>query len=208
MQLLTEVKRGKLFILSAPAGTGKTTLVKMLVNEFSSVIQSISYTSRPTRVSELEGRDYHFITEEEFKKKIEMGDFLEYAQVFSHFYGTDKEWVEKRLSSGYHVFLVIDTQGAMQLQARGVDAVFIFIYPPSLEELKIRLQNRKTETDAIIEERLAWALKEMEIGKKYDYQIVNDNLNIAYQVLRSVVIAENHRREKDEGRRLKTEREG
>lgn len=190
--LLGNLKKGIVFVISAPAGTGKTTLARMLCEEFSCVTESVSCTTRLPRVGEVEGKHYHFMTKEAFEAKIRSGDFLEYAEVFGHYYGTSKEFVLKQVEKGKHVVLVIDTQGALQLMGKFA-AVFIFITPPSLEELKTRLIKRKTESEENMQQRLSWAKKEMELAGKYDYNIVNDNLVIAYDVLRSILISEEHR---------------
>lgn len=184
--------RGLIFVLSAPAGTGKTTLVSMLTHEFPDVVASISYTTRRPRGVEQEGVHYYFISPEEFAHRQAEGEFLEHAEVYGCHYGTSKAWVEQRLAAGQHVFLVIDTQGAAQLKEK-IEATYIFVSPPSLEELARRLRARKTEPRADVERRLEWAKHEMEAGRAYDYEIVNDNLDAAYQVLRSIVIAEEHR---------------
>jgi len=184
---------GMIFVLSAPAGTGKTTLVRMLCEEFSQVVQSISCTTRLPRPQEVPGKDYRFITEKEFEAKMHAGDFLEHAKVFDHYYGTSKEDVLSLQKSGKHVFLVIDTQGALQLKKSHFPAIFIFVSPPSLAVLKERLKGRKTEKEAWIEQRLSWAQKEMEAAPLYDYHIINDELLHAYDILRSIVIAEEHR---------------
>jgi len=186
------VKKGLVFVISAPAGTGKTTLVRMLLDEFHQIVESVSFTTRPARPNEVPGRDYNFITTQEFKEKIKEGEFLEYAEVFGHFYGTSRKFVESQQEKGKHVILVIDTQGALHLQGR-LDAAFIFISPPSLEELRSRLYRRKSETEDAIEHRLSWAEKEMALAAKYNYHIVNDNLKTAYDVLRSILIAEEHK---------------
>lgn len=188
-KLLGNLKKGLVFIVSAPAGTGKTTLVQMLLEEFHTVVRSISFTTRLPREGEIEGRDYHFLTESEFKAKIASGDFLEYAQLYGYYYGTSREWVLNQQEKGNHVILNIDTQGALQLKEK-LKATFIFIKPPSLRELKNRLTHRKTETAEAIEQRLEWARKEMEAAKEYDYNIINDDLQTAYQILRSILIAE------------------
>lgn len=185
-------KKGLCFIVSAPAGTGKTTLVKLLVEEFPSVIASISFTTRQPREGEVEGRDYHFVTEEEFQKKIGAHDFLEHVQLYGNYYGTSRRWIEDQLKQGKHVVLVIDTQGAIQLKGK-FPGIFIFIRPPSLEVLRRRLANRNTETAETLEMRLEWAKQEMEAISQYDYEVVNDDLYTAYQVLRSIVVAESHR---------------
>jgi len=191
-KILGELKRGLVFIISAPAGTGKTTLVRMLCEEFECVHESISFTTRAPRPNEVVGRDYHFISRDEFERKIADDDFLEYATVFDHYYGTSKSEVESHLKEGRHVVLVIDTQGALNLMDR-LSAVFIFIRPPHLSELRKRLEIRKTDSDEAIVQRLSWAQKELELAPRYDYQIVNDNLKVAYDILRSILIAEEHK---------------
>jgi guanylate kinase len=186
------MKKGLLFVVSAPAGTGKTTLVRMLLTEFHHVIESVSFTTRSPRPNEIAGRDYNFISFEEFEQKIAEGEFIEYAKVFGNYYGTSRKFVDSQEEKGNHVVLVIDTQGALQLKME-LDAVFIFISPPSLEELRSRLYRRKSETEDAIETRLSWAEKEMALAEKYDYHIVNDNLKTAYDALRSILIAEEHK---------------
>jgi guanylate kinase len=194
MNILGNLKKGVAFVVSAPAGTGKTTLVRMLVEEFSAAVnESVSCTTRAPRTGEIAERDYHFLSKKEFEKKIQEGEFLEYAEVFGQFYGTSKSEVLKKQNAGKHVVLVIDTQGALKLKNDHFPAVFIFIKPPSLIALRERLFNRKTEADQLIEERLAWAEHEIEMAIHYDYQIVNDTLNHAYDVLRSIFIAEEHK---------------
>lgn len=190
--LLGNRKRGLLIIVSAPAGTGKTTLVKMLTNEFSNVLQSVSYTTRAPRGTEIDGLDYHYINPQEFEKMIRKNRFLEHALIYKDHYGTDAEWVEEQLENRKHVVLVIDTQGGLQLKGK-IPAVFVFIEPPSMNVLRHRLEKRKTEPEAKIAERLEWAKKEIETGRQYDYRIINDDLDTAYQVLRSIVIAEEHK---------------
>ena len=184
--------RGLVFVVSAPAGTGKTTLVRMLREEFPNVIENISYTSRLPRPNEVPNRDYYFISKEEFEKKIKDGEFLEYAKVFDHYYGTSQKTVERLQDQGKHVVLVIDTQGALQIKKK-LDAIFIFVSPPSLEELKTRLTERKAESKEEIRLRLSWAEKELAEAPKYNYHIVNDSLKEAYTVLRSILIAEEHK---------------
>jgi guanylate kinase len=191
-KLLGNLSKGLLFVLSAPAGTGKTTLVRMLRDEFSCVCESISCTTRQPRAGEIPGKDYYFLSQHDFDHKTEQGDFLEHAKVFDYHYGTSKEFVLSQQEKGKHVILVIDTQGAMQLKGK-IPAIFVFISPPNLQELRERLFKRQTETPESIEHRLSWAKKEMEMAVHYDYHIVNDNLHVAYEVLRSILIAEEHR---------------
>lgn len=195
MTILGGLKKGLVFVISAPAGTGKTTLVRMLIDEFDCIVESVSFTTRKPRAAEVDGRDYHFISESEFEKMIQRGEFLEYARVFGYYYGTSKRNVEQKLEQGKHVALVIDTQGAMQLK-KLLDATYIFICPPNLDELKKRLHGRKSETQEAIETRLSWAEKEIEAAKHYDYQIINENLKTAYEILRSILIAEEHKTRK------------
>jgi guanylate kinase len=190
--ILGDCREGLVFVVSAPAGTGKTTLAHMLVEEFSSVIASVSYTTRIPRLNEQEGIDYHFVNKTVFQEKIATEDFLEYVKLYDDYYGTSRAWLEQQKKSGKHVVLVIDTQGAMQLM-RTFPAIFIFIRPPSLEVLRKRLIHRNTESPEKIKERLQWAEHELETAHLYDYQLVNDDLAVAYQALRSVVIAETYR---------------
>ncbi len=184
---------GFVFVLSAPAGTGKTTLVRMLAQEFDCIVESISYTTRPPRSNELDGKDYFFISKKEFASKIKEGDFLEYAKVFGYDYGTSCEYVTSQQKKGKHVFLVIDTQGAMQLKEKKFAAIYIFLSPPSLQVLEARLLKRKTENKKTLARRLSWAEQELKKISYYDYHIVNDSLEHAYAILRSIIIAEEHR---------------
>jgi guanylate kinase len=191
-RLLGQKVPGQAFVISAPAGTGKTTLTTMLKHEFPNrIISSISYTTRKPRPMEVEGAHYHFINREEFEKRIHANDLLEHVQLYDDYYGTSRSWTEQQLAQGQHLLLVIDTQGAMQLKGK-LPATFIFIKPPSLDILRMRLESRKTETREVIEKRLAWAEKEMESARLYDYQITNDDLELTYAILRSIVIAQTH----------------
>lgn len=190
--LLGNLAKGLLFIVSAPAGTGKTTLVQLLMRDFPCVVASVSYTTRQPRSGEVEGIHYHFISHEEFAKKVKGNEFLEHVELYGEHYGTSKKWVEEQLNNRKHVILVIDTQGAALLKGK-IEAVSIFIAPPSTEELERRLKKRQADSDTSIAKRLAWSEKEMEMKNHYDYLIVNDDLSHAYQVLRSILVAEEHR---------------
>ncbi|MFC2049184.1 guanylate kinase [Chlamydiota bacterium] len=193
-KLLGSTNRGLLFVVSAPAGTGKSTLVDMLIKEFpDSVAASCSSTTRTPRPGEVAEKHYDFISVEKFEEKIASGDFLEHAKVFGNYYGTRKEEVDRLLSEGKHVVLVIDTQGALKVKKQ-VNAIFIFISPPTFEELRKRLFKRRTEDEEKIQERLLWAKQEIAMVPHYDYHIINDNLDVTYQVLRSIFIAEEHKR--------------
>lgn len=193
LKVLGNSKRGLIFIVSAPSGTGKTTLISLLKKEFDCVIQSISFTTRQPRAHEIDGVDYHFIDEAAFKKKIEQGELLEHVYLFNNYYGTSKVWLEEQVSKGKYVILVIDTHGAQSIKNE-IPHISIFLMPPSLDELRKRIVERKTESETSIEQRLAQASKEIEVGATYDYMVVNDDLAIAYEVLRSIFIAEAHRR--------------
>lgn len=192
--MLGNVKKGQLFVISAPAGTGKSTLVEKMVGEFPDVIaESCSTTTRSPRPGEIKGQHYDFVSKIEFEQLKKKGAFLEHAEVFGDFYGTRTDEILRLENEGKHVILVIDTQGAMQVK-RKMEATFIFISPPSHEELKKRLINRKTEDSKTIEKRLAWAKEEMNRIPFYDYHIVNDDLEITYQILKSIFIAQEHKR--------------
>lgn len=190
--LLGQLSKGLVFVVSAPAGTGKTTLVHQLVKEFNHIKQSISFTTRPKRAFEQEGEHYHFISVEDFEEKIAKGEFLEYVKLYDDYYGTSKTWLEQQTALGFHVVLIIDTQGALLLMKQ-LNACFIFIKPPSFEALKQRLLNRQTETEETLSKRLSWAVHEMERAHHYQYTIINDQLEVAYQVLKSIIIAETHK---------------
>ena len=184
--------RGLLFIISAPAGTGKTTLVDRLCREMSNVCRNVSCTTRAPREGETPGIDYRFLSPQEFAQLEQNGAFLECAQVFGSLYGTLQEDVESLLARGKHVILVIDTQGALQLRML-VEAITIFLKPPSMDALRERLQRRGTESPESVEIRLTWAQHELELARQYDYVVCNDQIETAYDVLRSIVVAEEHR---------------
>jgi guanylate kinase len=193
-KVLGNTGKGLLFVISAPAGTGKSTLVEMILKEFpEAVAESCSSTTRPPRPGEIAARHYEFITIDAFEKKISSQEFIEHAKVFGNYYGTRKDEVARLQSEGKHVLLVIDTQGAMQIKNQ-IPAIFIFISPPSFEELRRRLVQRRTEDEEKIQERLLWAKQEIAMAPHYDYHIINDQLDVTYQVLRSIFIAEEHKR--------------
>ncbi len=191
--MLNKNSKGILFVVSAPAGTGKTTLVNRLKEESTRIVQSISYTTREMRKEEKNGVDYLFVSKDVFSGMVQNNEFLEYASHFGNFYGIASESVKNLLEQGKHVFLVIDTKGAISLQQLKVPAVYIFITPPSLDELKRRLKKRATEVGADIQTRLAKVSEEMESISLYDYHIENGDLEDAYQTLKAIVIAEKHR---------------
>jgi len=193
MRSSRKLRQGVLFVLSGPSGSGKNTLIHRLMGEFPHVVESVSYTTRPPRQGEIEGQHYHFVSEEQFRQSIESDEFLEYAYHFGSYYGTSRQNVQRTLSEGKHVFLVIDTSGALSLVGK-LETTTIFVAPPSLDELRQRLKERKAESDAAIEKRIQRSAKELKDSQRYEYIIINDDLEDAYDTLRSIVIAEVHRR--------------
>ncbi len=184
------MSKGLLFIVSAPSGAGKTTLCKELSGFLPDISHAISHTTRAPRPTEKEGEHYYFVPEAEFKKLAESGGFVEHATVHGHLYGTSKKELERIFGQGKDVILDIDTQGASQIRNAGIKGVFIFILPPSMEELERRLKGRDSDDEAEIARRLKRALEELESFEMYDYVIINDNLGKALDALKSVIIAE------------------
>ena len=185
--------RGLLFIVSAPSGAGKTTLVERLVEQVPHLKMSRSYTSRAARGGETDGVDYNFVTRARFEEMVAAGDFLEWAPVFGNLYGTCASDTERLMASGHNVVLVIDVQGARQVRARGLDTSAVFVMPPSLEVLEQRLRGRSKDSEADIQRRLQVARDEVAVFTEYDYVVVNDELTAAVDRLRSIVTAERAR---------------
>ncbi len=197
--MLSDKLKGLLIVISAPSGTGKTTLTHMLLKEFPDIEFSVSYTTRKPRPGEVNGKDYFFVDRETFERMIEEGDFLEWAQVYGNLYGTSKTQVLKALNEGKDILLDIDTQGALQVKKNFPESVLIFILPPSFKELERRLRSRGTDDEETIEKRLKIARVEVERAPLYDYIVVNDVLEKAYEKLKSIVIAEKCRTERLKG---------
>ena len=185
--------RGQLFIVSAPSGTGKTTLVERLVRELPRLRMSRSYTSRGIRPGEAEGVDYNFISREDFDARIAAGGFLEWADVFGNYYGTSRADTERVLASGDDLILVIDVQGARQVRASGIPATTVFVLPPSADILEQRLRGRSRDTEEQMRRRLKTAEAEVGDVGVYDYVVVNDDLDVAGDRLRGIVLAERAR---------------
>lgn len=185
------MKRGSLFIISAPSGTGKTTILKRILETVPGVVFSVSHTTRSPRAGEQDGVDYHFVDQQTFAGKREKQDFLEWAEVHGNFYGTCRDVLEESLARGADVALDIDVQGARQIKNLiGAEAVFVFIAPPSWEELERRLSGRGTDSSESVRLRCDNARREMADIGMYDYVIVNDAIDDAVQALQSVIIAE------------------
>ena len=181
--------RGNLFVVVAPSGAGKTSLVKALLEKEPNIKLSISYTTRKPREGEANGRDYHFVDRATFEKMIARGDFLEHAAVYGNYYGTSKRWIEDQLSGDHDVLLEIDWQGAAQLRALFPDLVGIFILPPSLAELRKRLESRGKDAPEAIERRMASSREEISHVLEFEYIIVNERFEAALSDLISVVHA-------------------
>jgi len=179
-------KRGHLFIISAPSGAGKTTLAKAVLQQFTDMLYSISYTTRKPRAEERDGVDYHFISKQDFKKGIKKGRWAEWAEVYGNYYGTSTEFIEKSLSSGCDILLDIDVQGTLQILKHYPDSVTIFILPPSVKALRKRLEMRASDSKAVIEKRLENAGNEMAQKKMYRHIIVNDKLFAAIEEISAI----------------------
>ena len=206
--MIRENNRGLLIVISGPSGVGKGTVCKKILEEMQDVKLSISMTSREPRDHEIDGEDYYFITKEEFEKKIDEGEFLEYAVVHSdQYYGTPKSKIEEYLNGGISVILEIDIQGALKVKELVKEALFIFIMPPSMEVLKERLVNRGTESKEKILERFTTAYKEINEFKKYNYVVVNDEIYDAVDKVKSIIKAEKCRVDRIEEVNLNTKEE-
>lgn len=179
-------RNGKLFIVSAPSGAGKTTLISRVLERFKTLSYSISHTTRPPRGTERDGEDYFFVSAGAFEKKIENNELLEWARVHDHYYGTSREFVQKKLEQGSSLLLDIDVQGAMQIMATDLNPVSIFIMAPSFKELENRLLNRGTDAPDVIQKRLKNAKDEIARKNQYQYTLVNDDLEEAAATLYNI----------------------
>jgi len=193
-------RRGLLFVLSSPSGAGKSTLAKKLLTSEPDIQLSVSATTRPVRAGEVDGKDYHFVDTDKFKEMAAEGEFLEWAHVFGHRYGTPKAPVEAMLEAGKDVLFDIDWQGTQQLyQEAGSDVVRVFILPPSIDELERRLRSRGTDSDEVIAERMARARAEIGHWDGYDYVLVNDDIDACFAKVQDILSAERLRRARQKG---------
>jgi guanylate kinase len=189
-----------MLVLSSPSGAGKTTLSRLLLEAEPNVRLSISVTTRPRRPGEIDGRHYHFVTQAEFDRMQRAGDFLEWAKVFGHCYGTPRAPVQKALAQGHDVLFDVDWQGAKQLRKKAPnDLVSVFVLPPSIPELRRRLRSRAQDSSKVIATRMAKASREMSHWREYDYIIINRDLDQAFAELRAILTSERLRRDRQPG---------
>ena len=187
---------GNLIIVSAPSGAGKTSLVSAMLAATADIDLSVSYTTRPPRPGEVNGKDYHFVSRETFMEMTGRGDFLESAEIYGNLYGTSQTWIQARMDAGRDILLEIDWQGSDQVRQLVPECVSIFILPPSIQTLEDRLKGRGKDSAEVIARRMQSARDEISHVAEFDYVIINDKLDDAVQQLRSVVIAERVRRDR------------
>lgn len=184
------MRSGLLIVISGPSGAGKGTICKGWLEKNSDAVLSVSVTTRPPRPNEQDGKNYFFKTREEFEAMIKDNDFLEYAEVYGNYYGTPRKYVQQQLSKGRDVVLEIDIQGALQIKERFDEGVFIFIVPPTMEELRKRIVKRGTENPEVIIKRFNCAFEEINFIKRYNYVVVNDKVEEAVRKMEAIVLAE------------------
>ena len=206
--MIKEKSKGLLIVVSGPSGAGKDTICNKLIQDMKDTKISVSMTSREPRGKEVDGVDYYFISKEEFEERIKNDEFLEYAVVHNNqYYGTPKGKIEEDLSKGKNIILVIDIQGALKIKEKVKEALFIFIMPPSMEELKERLIKRNTESKKKILERFKTAYKEINEVTKYNYVVVNDEIDIAVEKVNAILLSERCRVDRIEEIYLNTKEE-
>lgn len=193
-------RQGLLIVVSAPSGAGKTSLLHAAIDADDQLGFSVSYTTRQPRSGEVDGEHYYFVTREEFKVRIEQGDFLEHAQVFGNLYGTSRSATQTALASGRDLILEIDWQGARNIREHKQDCISIFIVPPSLDELQRRLENRGEDSPEVIQRRMAEAQAELSHWQEYEYLIINDDFEQARQQMNTIIDAARLHRRQQEGR--------
>ena len=190
MSLIKTKSKGSLIVISGPSGVGKDTIVNEYTKTHNDAWLSVSMTSRPMREGDIEGETYYFVSKKEFEKKIKEGFFLEYAEYVNNYYGTPKKYIDDKLDKGIDVFLVIEIQGAAKIKELIPEAIFIFLFPPSLKELKSRLKNRGTDSEEKINQRFLTAYKEMNEVTKYNYVVVNDEISNTIKKIEAILISE------------------
>ncbi|MBI2619329.1 MAG: guanylate kinase [Ignavibacteriales bacterium] len=178
---------GKLIVISAPSGSGKTTIANAVLRKFPSILFSVSATTRPKRSDETGGKEYFFLTKEEFQAKVKQGDLVEWEEIYGDLYGTLKSEVDKALAADRVMLFDVDVKGALSIKRAYPEAVLIFVKPPSFQELKERLRNRKTENEAALARRLERVPMELQLGERFDYQVVNDDLQRAIGEVEHIV---------------------
>ncbi|HCA82008.1 MAG TPA: guanylate kinase [Bacteroidetes bacterium] len=182
--------RGHLIVVSAPSGSGKTTIVKAILARYPSMLFSVSATTRPKRETETDGRDYFFLARDEFERRIKSDELVEWEEIYGNLYGTLKSEVEKVLTSGKSMLFDIDVKGGLSIKQRYPDdSLLIFIRPPSIEVLEARLRNRKTEDDETFKRRMARVTMEMGMASRFDHQVINDDLQIAIEEVNRLILA-------------------
>jgi guanylate kinase len=182
-----ESKKGSIIVISAPSGTGKTTIVRRILNDFPEIVFSVSATTRKKREHEVEGVDYFFISEQEFKNKIQNNEFVEWELFYDYYYGTFRSFIENYVNNGKSVILEVDVHGALEIKRIYPEAILIYIAPPSLEELLIRLKKRQTENEKDLRKRIERAKMELSHKDKFDYFIINNDLNTAYYEIKVLI---------------------
>ncbi len=193
-------RRGLMFILSSPSGVGKTTIARRILAGDGQIRLSISYTTRPIRPGEVHGRDYFFVDQDDFRRKVEAGEFLEWAEVFGHLYGTPKAEIKAGLKAGQDYLFDIDWQGTQQLYQRmEVDVVRVFLLPPSIDELQRRLSSRGTDSAQVVADRMARARSEISHWDGYDYVVVNDDIDACFAKVTGILHSERMRRARQTG---------
>ena len=190
--------KGTLYIISAPSGAGKTSLVHAVVKMLPDVVVSVSHTTRNMREGEVNGRDYHFVDEQRFLEMVDSGDFLEHANVFGNRYGTSRQHIQEQLSSGKDVILEIDWQGARQIRQLMSDSKSIYILPPSIQALRDRLRGREQDSNDVIESRMREAVNEMTHYGEFDYIVINDDFDQAREELAAIFICDHMRVERQQ----------
>lgn len=190
--------KGLLFIITAPSGAGKTSIVNVIINSLSHIKKSISFTTRDKRPGEEEGKDYHFIDTSTFLQMRDKGDFLEYAEVFGNHYGTSKSWLNAQLDAGYDVILEIDWQGAQQVRRIYPENTSIFVLPPSKKILLERLRSRGQDSEQVISRRTLEAVTEMSHYDEFDFTVINDDFEIAVNEVKSIMISQHVRTSKQQ----------